>query len=488
MDVPVSNVSYKQLHEEFMSGLNGSSLVEVSVLTLIPVGSTLVRDLFCLFVNDFTQPWLIVLNVMIIIVPMLLSFTVLNFTDFTVLVSLFTTAAGMLGLIAARHSQSKRTQQSKSGSLLETFLDLEMSSRRPFISYFRGQTLLATAVAILAVDFTIFPRRFAKTETYGTGLMDTGVGLFVVVNAVVSPEARGKVTTKSPVLAVMQAVKSSMPLVVIGALRLLAVKNIDYQEHVSEYGVHWNFFLTLAAVKVLSAVILSVFPVHLSGLLSIVIAAGYQYSLTATSLPHYILHGADGRGRREGFLDANREGLFSCIGYLAIYFAGVEIGSYIFRKRRRVRDWMLVLCVFVSMSLLSWIVLGIVSNTVEPVSRRLANGPFCIWTVALSFLLLTVNLAGDIAVTCAQSLCPRDGHENKTFPEDLSTTCLLSAINYNSLLYFLVANLLTGLVNMSLQTLYAPPSLAITIITGYMLVLSGLVMLLYRKKISTKFW
>lgn len=71
-----------------------------------------------------------------------------------------------------------------------------MSSRRPFISYFRGQTLLATAVAILAVDFTIFPRRFAKTETYGTGLMDTGVGLFVVVNAVVSPEARGKVTTK----------------------------------------------------------------------------------------------------------------------------------------------------------------------------------------------------------------------------------------------------------------------------------------------------
>ncbi|XP_046571709.1 phosphatidylinositol-glycan biosynthesis class W protein-like [Haliotis rubra] len=486
MDVPVSNMSYKQLHEEFMTGLNGSSLAEVSVLTLIPVGSTLVRDLFCLFVSDFTQPWLIVLNMVIIVAPLLLSLTILNFTDFTILVSLYTTATGMLALIVTRHTQSRKTQQSRSGSLVEQFLNLEMGNRRPFLSYLRGQTLLGTAVTILAVDFTVFPRRFAKTEIYGTGLMDTGVGLFVVLNAIVSPEARGKVSCKSPVLAMVQAVKSSMPLVVIGALRLLAVKNIDYQEHVSEYGVHWNFFLTLASVKVLSTVILSVFPVYLSGLLSIVMAAGYQYSLT--SLTTYILHGADGRGTRAGLLDANREGLFSCIGYLAIYFAGVEIGSYIFRKRHTVREWVLVLSVFISMSLLSWIGLGIVSYTVQPVSRRLANAPYYIWLIALSFQMLAVNLAGDITVTCVQSLHTRDGRENKKFADDLSSTCLLSAINYNGLLYFLAANLLTGLVNMSVQTLYVPPSLAVTIISVYIAVLSGLIMLLYRRKISTRFW
>ncbi|XP_067678563.1 phosphatidylinositol-glycan biosynthesis class W protein-like isoform X2 [Haliotis asinina] len=483
MGVPVSNVSYKQIHEEFMTGLNGTSLVEVSVLTLIPVGSTLVRDLFCLFVSDFTQPWLIMLNMFIIIAPLLLSITILNFTDFTILVSLFTIATGMFALIVTRHIQSKNTH--RYWSLVKQFLNLEMGNRRPFLSYLRGQTLLGTALTILAVDFTVFPRRFAKTEIYGTGLMDTGVGLFVVLNAVVSPEARGKTSCKSPVLAMVQAVKSSMPLVVIGALRLLAVKKTDYQEHVSEYGVHWNFFLTLAAVKVISTVILSVFPVQLSGILSIMIAAGYQYSLT--SLTTYILHGADGRGTRVGLLDANREGLFSCIGYLAIYFAGVEIGRYIFRKRHSVREWVLVLSVFITMSLLLWMALGIVSYAVQPISRRLANAPYFLWMIALSFQLLAVNLAGDITVTCIQSLHPR-GCENKKFADDLSSTCLLSAMNYNGLLYFLAANLLTGLVNMSIQTLYIPPSLAVTIISAYISILSGLIMLLYRRKISTRFW
>ena len=61
----------------------------------------------------------------------------------------------------------------------------------PFITALRTYTNLFTAIAILAVDFTIFPRRFAKTETYGTGLMDIGVGLFVVAHGLTAPEVRG---------------------------------------------------------------------------------------------------------------------------------------------------------------------------------------------------------------------------------------------------------------------------------------------------------
>jgi hypothetical protein len=50
--------------------------------------------------------------------------------------------------------------------------------------------LLVTSICILAVDFPVFPRRFAKTEDFGFGLMDIGVGAFVFVSGLVSQEAR----------------------------------------------------------------------------------------------------------------------------------------------------------------------------------------------------------------------------------------------------------------------------------------------------------
>ena len=65
------------------------------------------------------------------------------------------------------------------------------SDRPSFITNYRAYVNLATSICILAVDFPIFPRRFCKTETFGTGLMDVGVGSFVVSNGIISREARG---------------------------------------------------------------------------------------------------------------------------------------------------------------------------------------------------------------------------------------------------------------------------------------------------------
>ena len=143
--------------------------------------------------------------------------------------------------------------------------------RYPYITVTRTFVNLFTAVAILAVDFSIYPRRLAKTETYGSGLMDIGVGAFLMAHGLTSPEAR--VVSSIPAAGgggggggggrkggrglgyaglVFGTLRQVLPLLVLGCIRLLSVKATAYQEHVTEYGVHWNFFFTIAAVRVRS--------------------------------------------------------------------------------------------------------------------------------------------------------------------------------------------------------------------------------------------
>ena len=140
----------------------------------------------------------------------------------------------------------------------------------PFLTNYRSSMLLTTAICILAVDFPVFPRRFAKTETFGFGLMDIGVGSFTFAGGLVSQEARkGKgqryfdflryqvfaiylifFTCRSALDIVKKSWLEALPILLLGFLRLASVKASGYHEHVTEYGVHWNFFFTLAFTKV----------------------------------------------------------------------------------------------------------------------------------------------------------------------------------------------------------------------------------------------
>ncbi len=76
----------------------------------------------------------------------------------------------------------------------------------------------------------------------------------MMAHGVTSLEAREQKRRGPPFEGYMELIKTTikgvLPLFLVGLARTLLLKSTGYQEHVSEYGVHWNFFITVAAVRV----------------------------------------------------------------------------------------------------------------------------------------------------------------------------------------------------------------------------------------------
>ncbi|NXS04512.1 PIGW protein, partial [Oxylabes madagascariensis] len=325
-------MSQKQLKEAFISNLNGTSLLEISAGLSLPPLCLLCRGLLLILYHLHhgkpvsSRKYSLLLDFLVLVSPLLFSCTVLSPIIFFIPVIL---AAFCAGIFFKIYSGRKREARAPFGQIVEEFqkacLDPECI---PAITVFRVYVNVLTSISILAVDFPQYPRRYAKAETYGTGVMDLGVGAFIFGNALVCPEVRQRSHTTQFSSLARQAF-SVWPLIFLGVGRLLSVKSIEYHEHTSEYGVHWNFFFTLALVRLAASLLLAIFPKHKAWLVALALAVLYQLLLSTTSLKTFILHGSDGRDSRLGFLNANREGLFSLFGYLAIYLASVQVGLWL---------------------------------------------------------------------------------------------------------------------------------------------------------------
>ncbi|GFR13639.1 GPI-anchored wall transfer protein 1 [Trichonephila clavata] len=318
--------------------------------------------------------------------------------------------------------------------LFYVFVDISLPERnvnRDFIGGYRGHLLLATAISILAVDFNFFPSRFAKTETYGWSMMDAGVGSFILLHGLCSSHGKTFVVKHS----LRKCFLSSFPLFLLGFIRLAATTAVGYHKVVPEYGVHWNFFFTLAFTKVICYSVLC--KVRLpSGLLAALTVLIHQLLLSKAGLADLVI--SESRGN---FFEANKEGICSLLGFVTLYFCGVQLGHIVWKQGRKVSDYMWLLAKLIVIGAFAWTLMYPFHEEVQPVSRRMANLPYCIWVVALTSLQLAVHLCQEIIMTILSKV--------------LKNNCeflLWKAINYNGLFYFLLANLLTGLVNISMNT------------------------------------
>ena len=355
--------------------------------------------------------------------------------------------------------------------------------------------MIVTCVAILAVDFRVFPRRFAKVENWGTSLMDLGVGSFVFSGGVVSArsvlKSRISQSKTVPLLQrLMASTRHSIPLLVLGLIRLYSVKGLDYAEHVTEYGVHWNFFFTMGLlppfVEVFDA-LAAVIPSYEA--LALGIAVLYQIALESTDLKGYILVSPRG----PDLLSKNREGIFSFLGYLAIFLAGRAIGTRIIprgtspsKTPQQARKSVLI---SLGVQTLAWMALFLLNSTYAagfganiPVSRRLANMPYVIWVSAFNnaqlFLFCLVETLFFPAVHRASG-----PHAEKT-ETSFATSRIMAAFNKNGLAIFLLANLLTGAVNLAVHTLDAATVPAMGVLVAYVAVLTGVALALDKANIK----
>jgi phosphatidylinositol glycan class W len=355
--------------------------------------------------------------------------------------------------------------------------------------------MIITCIAILAVDFRIFPRRFAKVENWGTSLMDLGVGSFVFSGGVVSArsllKSRINDSKRLPLAKrLIASTRHSIPLLVLGLIRLYSVKGLDYAEHVTEYGVHWNFFFTLGLlppfVEIFDA-LATLIPSY--EVLSLGIAVLYQVALESTDLKSYILVSPRG----PSLLSKNREGVFSFLGYLAIFLAGRAIGIRIIPRgtsssrspeqaRRRV-------LISLSMQAVAWTVLFAFNSTYAmgyganiPVSRRLANMPYVLWVSAFNNAQLFVFCLIETFCFPAVHRTTTQGSESERV--DFATSRIMSAFNKNSLAIFLLANLLTGAVNLSISTIDANTAQAMAVLIGYASIITGVALALHHTNIK----
>mmetsp|Transcript_4546 Transcript_4546/g.6731 ORF Transcript_4546/g.6731 Transcript_4546/m.6731 type:complete len:466 (-) Transcript_4546:60-1457(-) len=438
--------SLKEQKEAFVTGHSGTTLEEILLITASsPIGVGFYYCVLCLltYLNGGSKAKLMtrgVVEFFFILLPMILCQTIFLYPIATsiLLVQLLVTTIFMA---VFRHPTSlSRPPRQQS-----------ISKKLPFLTIYRSSLYFHTFIAILAVDFHLFPRTLAKTETTGYGFMDLGATSFVISSGFVGPSKRSSI----------------LPLLALGLLRIVANKSTEYQEHVSEYGIHWNFFFTLTVVQAIASLSKSR-TTNNNGIIPWVVLIFYQILLSVFHLQDYIEQAsrticpfpANIMFQKElcYFFAANREGILGCISYTSLNLISQTIGSYCLwssSSSTLLQGKRLGAC-----GAALWFLHVILTRVAEiPISRRSTNLTFVVWSLAHNVTLLFVFwLLFYIFATAS----------NRTSEQQRLLPVILSAVNRHGLTMFVIANLLTGAVNLSVDTLAIDSDwLALIVIIGY---------------------
>ncbi|WFD44841.1 Glucosaminyl phosphatidylinositol (GlcN-PI) nositol acylation protein [Malassezia psittaci] len=351
--------TYKLTKEAFVAGHTGSSVLKINQVcatALVSYAVWLSLQKNALFLRSF-----VIFDWLILVAPLGLACTVLATDVYTLLACMLLTVC----VVECAQLSTKKLQKQHAAVQESVSCD----KRSETLTIYRTYLMILTVLCILAVDFPVFPRAFAKCETWGTSLMDLGVGSFVFSHATVSRR-------KQPAGDIYRTLRRTLPLWVLGLARVVMVKGTEYPEHVSEYGVHWNFFLTLGIIIPL----LDGIQVALSSLYMVwglLLGLTHEMLLCTTELSAWAI--ADVRDPHS-LISLNKEGIVSLPGYFAIALCGLDVAATVQSNQ--------VISGLAWRTISYWISYSLLRVSGWDVSRRLANMPYVLWTAAFNTLFL----------------------------------------------------------------------------------------------------
>uniref|UniRef100_A0A1I8G047 Phosphatidylinositol-glycan biosynthesis class W protein n=1 Tax=Macrostomum lignano TaxID=282301 RepID=A0A1I8G047_9PLAT len=409
----------------------------------------------------------------------ILDYPFTNYTTFLVPYSAVSVALAMIALghrtwpISIRRCRDLLAKVSKnsSGRSAADFACL-ITEKRPFdpiLSAYRCALYICTSLCIFCRDLPCWNNQFSKSKTFGTGLMDLGIGCFVICLGTVAPTAQSSSSRmRLPRAQMLQPSVSHpdragalhQPAKVAGiqpchekpssgpADRPGSAKGPVPPTHLRfaaewwEYGVHWSAFYSLAIARALGTALELLTTLMRQPppplLLALLLALAHE-AVLATGLAKAVL--APGHYEpynRSSLIGQNREGLASIPGLLALYFAGVQLGRWV-----RDRRWMKIVGLLLA-SLLVRPLAVVQFALILPESRRLLNLAYCAWTVAISCsCLLCAALLSNLRGCLSQQDSAAVGNE-------LLQLRYLAEFDQAGFLSFLLSNLATGVFNAAL--------------------------------------
>lgn len=493
----------KQRKEDFVSGLTGGTTLDIYVVTSVSAFSYLIWAIYKRRTDVFDSP----AGAFGTVMDFLLSWNnlLLAITVYANNISTLIALSLLPALMILVNNPEKKIKHRTLKINLQTMSPRDYLHFVPYVTVYRSQMMILTCLCILAVDFKLFPRRFAKVETWGTSLMDLGVGSFAFSMGLITARSflrqffLGKYSYQKNLISTL---KGCSPVLALGVVRLVSVKLLDYQEHVTEYGVDWNFFFTLGFLPILCN-LFAPFIFALSPLVtSFIVGVGYEYLLTQRRLMDFII-----TGPRVDFISDNREGIFSLLGYFSIFLNGLALGSIILTvipapnnlfKLTNSREDLIksqskpstfTLTPMQGLLLLTVLfhAIYLLGNIYYPygVSRRMANFMYVIWVSAYNSTFLMLYKAIENWVwgqPKVKFVGKKDGGGNTDTRAlavgDIVPTSL-RAVNTNSLVLFLVANVSTGVTNMLYDTLDSDTFSSLIVLICYEIWLSMFTLGLY---------